>query len=374
MSGIPVTAMQRSPITVQVKALPSCYPASTVGEFASPQSTVLLNAVTATIHLFKTNHPRQGFSSSSDFYLQLLEFLLLFTHQRGGPSTLSSTSYQSALNAGQQNIQQRVRRWLAYEASEFMKPEDRDLLATGSEQYVGNWLSVEDDPAVSSKERFNGVPLVDLLPRFMEISAQTAQLTKQSVTDMWLELANDFMLQAAIEVGLTGPISTRGSKINHKALLACFGWGIPTGIDRLGIDDDWDSSSTEAAINHMLLPNTNEKITRENAWIEKRRRTVAEFMEHIRPENEEARGPYLHEDDVRCHVTTLQYGHPADRFEVQMLDYIRNLQVVWAQLTEEPILLQIEQGGLKGLDDDEFQALLARVNDDEHQEHLYKRH
>ena len=254
-----------------------------------------------------------------------------------------------------------------YEGSQQINPEDEDLLATRLEQYVGTWLSVEDDHGASYAENFKGVPLVDLLPRFMDLSAQIAQLIESGVSEMWLELANDFMLQAAIEVGLTSPISSYGPKIDHEALLACFGWGLPTGPTNDVSGDDGDCHSTEDAIHEMLLPRTSES---SSSWIERRRQTVSEFMKHIQPESEEAQCAYMHEDDMRHHFSTLLYDHPMDKFEIQMLDCLRNLQMVWTQLTEEPILLQIEQGGLKGLDDDEFQAFMDRVGSDEHEERL----
>jgi hypothetical protein len=208
---------------------------------------------------------------------------------------------------------------------------------------------------------------VDLLPRFMDLSAQIAQLTERGVSEMWLELANDFMLQAAIEVGLTGPSSSHGPKIEHEALLACFGWGLATGSTNAASGDDGDCHSSEDAINEMLLPKTNEA---SSSWIERRRQTISEFMKHIQPEGEEAQGAYMHRDDMRYHFSTLLADHPTDKFEVKMLDYIRNLQMVWTQLTEEPILIQIEQGKLKGLDEDEFQAFMDRVGSDEHEERL----
>lgn len=223
------------------------------------------------------------------------------------------------------------------------------------------------------------IPLVDMIPRFMELSEQITALTEIAVSEMWLELASEFMLQAAIEVGLTTLGTSTGPNIVDEALLACFCWGLPVRTalwavwtdNMSGVSDDMLES--EIAIHEMLLPSArddNERTVRELPWSKKRKSMVSSFLEHVRSAKTEAAGMVWDKHLQHRLFQGLQDRHPTDHFEVKMLDYVKNLQMVWAQLNEEPILLQIEQGRLKGLDEEEFHAFQERVGTDEHEANL----
>ena len=240
---------------------------------------------------------------------------------------------------------------------------------------MGKWLSCEDDKGASYQKDMRGVRLVDILPRFMDLSAQIIQLTETRVTAIWLQLAADFMLQAAMEGVLTSPIGSHGPKINHETLLACFGWGLPIDMSnfvRSMDDEDPDLMATETAIHQMLLSSTTNKTSETTSWESGRTGPISALMEYIHPEDEEAEGADWDIDYRRYHFVDLRERHSIQEFEIQVLDYIKNLQLVWAQLNDEPILLQIEQGRLEGLDEEEFRAFMDRVSSDEHEERLQR--
>ena len=287
---------------------------------------------------------------------------MLFTHTRGGASDLSKTSYCSARIEGRTNIKRRVQCWEIYEALQRpLTGEDEDLLAICSDREV-------DDLVSQGGHGSRAIPFVDLLPRFMELSAQFTQLTETRVSEIWLRLAAEFMLQAACEEGFNGP--TDYVEVHHDMLLACFGWGLPMDVIDLarsmdGVDAKWAAS--ERTIHKMLRSSKGEGSSRSGSWDYHRTRAISYLLEHIHMKDPGAQHAAWERGERPYSFEQL---HPTQAFENRVVDYVKNLQIVWAQMNEEPILLQIEQGRLEGLDDSEFRAFMDMVGSDEREERL----
>jgi hypothetical protein len=325
--------------------LDSAFPLSLI-QFLVPRTTNS-TSVTATVHLFKSNHPAHPRSENTAFYFKLLEFLLLFSHRRGGPSLLSEGSCLSARAIGKDNAQRRTSCWEAYEQLKGpLVGAELDLLINGTADQRVHVSAIDEDGAGRP------VPLSALLPLFMEISAEVVALTHTDVSSTWMKLAGEFMLHAAIEQ------SPPGNSIS-KTAQACLGWGLPISVPDFALVtgvEDRDVADMERKIHAMLRSAEGEEEGEEEgssqdpSWDVIRLNAIEEVVRHHNPDR-----PFS-----KTLVKDL------DGFQSQVLHYIQNLQTLWAQLNGLPTLLQIEQGQLDGLDDEEFKAFMERVGSEEH--------
>jgi hypothetical protein len=279
---------------------------------------------------------------------------------------ISESSYQSALVAGKQNVERRCRCWQTYAmSSASLHPTEEELLTATS---LVKRPSTEKGYARAHKNSSEQIPLVDLMPLFMDLSAQIVELMENDVSDTWLELAYETMMQAATEICLTSP---HGPQTTHAALLSCFGWGLQIDLSDVtdlieGQDNVTELMQTEKAIHHMLRSAADDRTSKADSWDYQRRRAISDLLAHIDTDwNSD-----ISEDERHTALFHLRNHHSVNKFESQMMDYIKNLQIVWTQLNEEPVLLQIEQGRLEGLDDDEFHAFMERVGTDEQEAQL----
>lgn len=284
---------------------------------------------------------------------------------------LSGGSCSEARKAGKENVERRVRCWEAHEQlSEILDTADQELLAIRSVDRRGK---APHDQGVFPEDNAQGISLVDLLPLFMEISAEIARLTEADVSNMWVKLACEFMIQAAIEAGSRALTASQGWNTIQKPLMACFGWGLPIAMSEfllvMGVEDA-SVAEREKKVHHMLRSIKDKGDTQTASWDYHRGQAIEEVMINMNSNS----GDRMDEDDEREHdlrqFLNVQHYHVPEDFEVQMLHYIKDLQAVWAQFNEEPILLQIEQGRLEGLEDDEFTAFIERVGSDEHEANL----
>lgn len=253
---------------------------------------------------------------------------------------------------GRANVQRRSRCWEAYEQ-----------LAGSLSELEGVLLSPRDieQRARSPIPESIGqeIPLSALLPLFMEISAEVVTLTQNDVSVMWMKLASEFMMQAAIEVH---PEAFDPRQAINDTMLASLGWGLPMSTSYfslvMGVEDR-EVAEMERMIHDMLQSTEDEESSlTETSWSFHRRNLMENFVSYNNP-----RAMFKEGADGRREQELLE-------FEKQVLHYIQNLQAVWAQLNGEPVLLQIEQGRLEGLNDEEFTAFMGRVGSDEHEAKL----
>jgi hypothetical protein len=167
--------------------------------------------------------------------------------------------------------------------------------------------------------------------------------------------------------------ASHGWNTIQKPLMACFGWGLPIAMPEfslvMGVEDA-SVAEREMKVHHMLRSIKDKGGSQTASWDYLRGQAIEEVMISVNSDS----GDRMNEDgeqeqDLRQFLN-VQYYHAPEDFEVQMLHYIKDLQTVWAQFNEEPILLQIEQGRLEGLEDNEFAAFMERVGSDEHEENL----
>lgn len=192
------------------------------------------------------------------------------------------------------------------------------------------------------------VPLSSLLPLFMEISAQILELTRTDVSSMWMRLAAEFTLQAAIE-------SSASQRSISRTVQACLGWGLPISAPKFSLVtsvEDRDIADMERKIHAMLRAADGEgnEVSQTPSWDSIRLQVIEEVLMY-------------HASGHRPNKTL---DEELQDFESQVLHYIQNLQALWGQLNGLPTLLQIEQGGLEEVDDEEFKAFMERVGDEEH--------
>jgi hypothetical protein len=249
--------------------------------------------------------------------------------------------------------------------------EERLLAA----QYVeaSRSLPIEGSQSTFHRDAGREVPLVDLLPLFMELSAEIVDLTQTDVSSVWLQLACEFMTQAGIEVVLQATTSSEWTEVDRHTLTACFGWGPPINMSDFSLIMEIEESSvadTEKKIHHMLRSTGDNPDSQTPSWDEESSHAINEFKLNTDQRYDESEVAGWYANNKRKQIIELQVNHPVQRFEVQILHYMENLQKVWAQLNEEPVLLQIEQGRLQGLNGEGFQDFMDRVGSDEHEANL----
>ena len=298
---------------------------------------------------------------------------MLFSHRRGGSSVLSEASYSFTRDASEQNIKRRSRCWVAtVQLDQNLSDGEERLL---SAPYVGasRTLPVEGGQSTFPRDAGRAVPLVDLLPLFMELSAEIVELTETDVSSVWLQLAREFLTQAAIEVVLAAATSPEWTEVDRDTLIACFSWGLPTQMSHFSLvmgAEELSLADTEKKIHHMLRSAGDNPDSQTPSWDDQRCQAIEEVMLNTPQYRDESEVGGWNADDRRKQIGELQADHPVHQFEAQILHYIKNLQTVWAQLNEEPVLLQIEQGRLKGLNGEEFQAFMEKVGSEEHEANL----
>lgn len=234
-------------------------------------------------------------------------------------------------------------------------------------------LPVEGSQSTFHRDARRAVPLVDLLPPFMELSAEIVALTQTDVSSVWLQLASEFTTQAAIEVVLEAATSLEWTEVDHDTIMACFGWGLSmkmSDFSRVLESEESSVADTEKKIHHMLQSTGDNPDSQTPPWDELNSHAVKEFSLNTDLPYDQSEVIEWDMGVKRKQISYLQADHPVHQFEAQILHYIENLQKVWAQLNEEPVLLQIEQGRLQGLNGEEFQAFMDRVGSDEHEANL----
>lgn len=171
--------------------------------------------------------------------------------------------------------------------------------------------------------------LLDTLPRFLIISAVISNAMNEDPSQQWMELAAEYMLQAAIEqytkYGAAGP----------EALEKCFRWGWVRSLDTK--DDDL------ALINDMFRGSDEAEIV---GWTETKEKYLRTF-------------DYGGQSYFASSYRDLEGELPRTAFEMRVLEYADGL----LGFLKKPILLQLELGQLDtlGLSEAQTEAFKWRV-------------
>ncbi|OAP58648.1 hypothetical protein AYL99_07738 [Fonsecaea erecta] len=274
------------------------------------------------LEVFNHNHPLYEQSPEFTLRLQFLEFLVLLLSLSCGRCHRSSAAAISAdcccccrcclsstVDASVMLLDRRSamddlrtrRRWLARRERGYQQGGKGSVTAAGEldldhaqaawgleQRIYSAWSPRGAHHACPAPLHTTGPPslllsLSLLLPRFMAMSARFVDVTKQGPSDLWIDVACEFMLQAGLE-SLRVRRDDGGSEC-LPSLEDCFAWGyngdVPSHSFLEDNDGDDDEKQTEIVLNNLFRLRRHETgadVDMEDPeWTELRLDTVQEF-------------------------------------------------------------------------------------------------
>jgi hypothetical protein len=218
---------------------------------------VRLTNRTAFLRIFKGRHPNEEVPDATRFRLRLVKFTTLFGHRLNPCMT---TPPPSELQSLRQTHQRRAEEWWDSDSSEsptFSSNFDRQPARRTSP---------------GSRSSVDSTSLADLVPMFVALSAARSELQgsgSTNITRQWMELAGEFMLQAALEQCLV-----YGTHSSSK-LREIFSWGWRPSPEQVIWQD-------EPRVNHMFCEEGRQQEV--EGWAEIRREfvgMVSNFSVHL---------------------------------------------------------------------------------------------
>lgn len=316
-------------------------------------ATTLLQVFDQFLELFKCNHPDYDFSLGLEFNIKLLQFLVLFTHRKS-PQALSQSSRDQLKQSSQQTSFLRMKWWDMYRAAWGHNAAEYSI--------IESWRGFFASPAGTANEKTtthhhaeatNFVPLLDLLPHFLDLSANMAANLGQDVTKQWMALAAEFMLQSAWEKHVY-----LDAESNEEPLKIAFGWGR---WDRRELENTLMSAeasvevkAAEMRVNTIFITCDEEAAGLEiPAWSKVR-------LEYLSAFGTPPAGIDSVKHAQRWQVKQLR--EIAERFPVQVFDgkIMEYLEGLW-KLGRKPLLVEIEEGKIAGLTGEEFENFMKNV-------------
>lgn len=329
------------------------------GPSSADTAEMLLNIFDQFMQLFKLNHPDYDFSLDAPFDIKLLQFVVLFTNRRSH-TALSPSSQEQLKRLGKQNSATRMTWWERRSSKGLSLPEDS--IVDCWRDFFRIPAGIENDVRTASQgnlraESDNFIPLLELLPLFLDLSADMAENLGQEVTRQWMFLAAEFMLQSAWEKCVY-----LDADANEEPLKVAFGWGRWDQEQKLedafmDADASEEAKAVEARVNAMF--SASDEISEESAgqeipeWTKIRLEYLSAFG--ILPDGEEGSKQAQRWQLERLKKIREQY--PVHEFDGKVVDYLEGL---W-KLGPKPLLVQIEEGEIEGLTKDEFEEFMENV-------------
>lgn len=316
---------------------------------SSKSLSASLSMSNAFLSIFKARHPSYNADPELKFRIKLLKLVTLFTQRlTHNPTTPSETSLESLRGS---NLQ-RAWNWIrdtsnAPSASFSVDGFDAQLPIPAQELERNRALTLQelDIPAEDeeSEELFYGtsscVSLLDILPLFMEVSAARNAMNASNLSERWMNLASELMLQACLEQYLV--VGAQGTDVVDEA----FAWGYE-GEPPANVHHNVD-------INDMF--EDEEYATEVEGWSQIKR----SYLERLFPSKETFVGKGYSDDrsiarPIVSLLETVAIEFPIGPFEASILDFLDAL----SKSIPKPLLVQLESGKLDGMSEEETQDFL----------------
>ncbi|KIW28333.1 uncharacterized protein PV07_08006 [Cladophialophora immunda] len=341
-------------------------------ERAGPEPRRVLAIFESFLEVFKHNHPSYEQSPEFNFRLEILRVLiLLLCHYSPVISTDRLTEdVSAALDSRAMSDLMARRRWLARrerdprrggEGFTVVEQADQGPAWDLEQQIYSAWHSRSSHHASRAPQHTRGPLLFSLLPRFMAISACFVDFTNQGPSDIWMDVACEFMLQAGLE-----SLRLRGQNGTVECLPKLedrFAWGYNFNLDE-SLNGDaphtpptpHHNDETAEMVNNLFRLRQDEDIGLEHPdWTQLRIDTLHEFSVAA---------------DASAQSQSRRLEHLADKYP--RADFQQRLaglvQDMWnlscrAEVLGKPVLVEIEEGHVKslGLEGADFDQFAARV-------------
>ncbi|KAF2481911.1 hypothetical protein BDY17DRAFT_317598 [Neohortaea acidophila] len=301
------------------------------------------------LSIFKARHPTFEPDAELRFRILLLQMTTLFTQRL---TSNPATPPLSALLELRETNKRRATAWikssgdanlLALRTSTL--PSEQIISQQELERNRAHVLHLLELPAEDedSDAAFYGTPtcvsLLDLLPLFMQISAARNAMSGSNLTDRWMRLAGEFMLQACLEQSLV-----YGGMALERAMAEAFAWGYLGDLEDVDMDGAGQNDDTKDPINiEVNAMFEDEEYTAEvEGWKELR----ASSMEELQPPLDHT--PNSGQDErpsPATHLETIANNHSIAEFESSMLEFLQAI----SNSIPEPVLVQVEKGQLSGM-------------------------
>lgn len=251
--------------------------------------------------------------------------------------------------------------------------------------------TIQEDATISSWTTFQTtyVPpdhhsaLFSILNRFMALSAEVSQiihdLNGDEISDKWIALALETMLQTALS--LLAPPSHNSHSNNHSdnndhhtapipGLKECFAFGFLPNLELTSITAPSDA---DLLINDMFACTspTTKTLIENPAWTTARSKYLSEFQlpsQSTTPTPTPSAHTHLNPTTIdptphKTRLSRLKTKYPYEVFERNLLGCLESFFIINTSIdvSDKPVLVQIEEGKLEGLEGEEFEAFLGRV-------------
>jgi len=271
------------------------------------------------IPVFKCNHPATRVPDDVNFRLRLIKFTTLYS-KRNVPCEVSPPPAAEL---------ERLRRKNQKRAEEFYdSSSDSSFTESLFQQRMGN---ISPQKSSRSQSQEESISLADLVPMFIGLSASRANLfpdDKVSAHEGWMDLAGEFMLQAALEQCLEYS-DCSGSKLRE-----IFSWGW-----RPNPAQSWED---EEAVNEMFCDEDEEEEVESWTCIK------ANYVDLLKPKTHV---------DLAKQLRALTRKFPIDRFEERILRFLEAMQLS----LDSPLLAQLESGTVEGMSRKQVEELRQRI-------------
>lgn len=289
------------------------------------------------LRIYEAKYQPRELDEEVRLWLEILELVVLISYRRSDPFPLSTTVNSAST---ERRLAERRHYWLSARQGT-AKPTDLENciytayngLDTISTHGTGNKVA---HPMLSS-----------ISSLFFTISAKVASCIDQGISEQWMELAAQFMLQAALE-----PCLLPGSRANGENLLAlsfAWGWIPPRFWDDVDSSDEI-SIEAEMMINNMFADDDGTRPRENQVWQRMKLKYMSLFS------SPQPRDPF----DIHALSTQLEKianEYPIQEFEKKVVAFSKGM---W-EFCRKPLLAQIEGGEVEGMTKPEFEDFKKRI-------------
>jgi hypothetical protein len=277
------------------------------------------------LRVIRAKHQSNELGEDVRLRIEILKMVVLISYRHLHPFPLSTALTWANT---EQQLAERRSHWLSARQGHCISSDQEVGICAAYDGFCAKAKSPgQNKPAYPT--------LGDISPLFFTISAKFASHIGQGISEHWMELAGQLMLQAALESCLM-PSGT-ANRENPLALSFAWGWLPPR------FWDDIDSSD-ELLVNYMFSDNDNIPPGENQAW----QKTRLKYMSLFSVPRAEGR---VDRHALSTHLTNLARDHPLEDLEKQMVMFLKS---VW-EILRMPLLVQIERGGVDGMTKAEFE-------------------
>ena len=320
---------------------------------SSRSAASLIQVFDTFLCLFKHNHPEHRWPGGRDFSLKLLEFAVLFTGRKD-PKSVPSFTMSQLKEAYQGSIPVRMHWWAHRPNHSFSSYVEENRIYDSWRS--DHWHDRTSEYAKQLQLRASSkILFAELLPHFLDLSASISLTIGQKVTEQWMHLAAEFMLQSAWEKHAYLDLLP-----GEESLEVAFAWGWqPQRCQMSGEGISKEDMALEDRLNEMFEVGEEGEdgavvVDESPAWARIRSSYLAMFD---LPGRDETMNLQLTPKPQLQRLKDIAAQFPMDAFEAKVVDFLEGL---W-KLERKPLLAQVEEGMVDGLSPEEFEEFQGNV-------------